>query len=106
MIDEGCKRLPTVYQPVQVQQAPTPAPVDTMPSCAQLCNSACSGQACQNTMVTPSLRGVNTACGNQCTNWSSSICMKSNFNRYLKCIGKRTAKCYRQKWIVSKQCIN
>jgi len=32
--------------------------------------------------------------------------MKQSYNRYLRCIGKRVAKCYRQKWIVTKQVVN
>merc|ERR1712094_24993 len=89
MIDEGCKRLKTKYMPVQVQQPAKPAAKDQWPSC-----------------MSPSLRGVDCSCGDDCNDWSSSTCMKTNFKKYLHCIGKRVAKCYRQKWIVSKEVIN
>jgi len=106
MIDEGCKRLRTKYMPVQVQQPAAKPAADKMPSCKELCNGCGDDHCTQPSCMSPSLRGVDCSCGNDCNDWSSSTCMKTNFKKYLHCIGKRVAKCYRQKWIVSKECVN
>merc|ERR1719231_648883 len=110
MIDEGCKKLPTVYGPTEVKVA-APAGgaggADRMPSCEELCAAGCKSQdpCCQPSSGIPALGGVNTCCGNDCKDWGS-VCMKSNFKNYLRCVGRRVSKCYRQKWVVSKECIN
>jgi len=113
MIDEGCKKLPTIYGPTQVKTAAPAAAAgadangDRMPSCKEMCEATCRGQdpCCKPSSGVPALGGVNTCCGNDCKDWGS-VCMKSNFKNYLRCVGRRVSKCYRQKWVVSKECIN
>jgi hypothetical protein len=113
MIDEGCKRLPTIYGATQVKTA-APAGAaggdgsgDRMPSCKEMCEATCKAQdpCCKPSAGVPALGGVNTCCGNDCKDWGT-VCMKSNFKNYLRCVGRRVSKCYRQKWVVSKECIN
>jgi hypothetical protein len=99
-INEGCKRLKTQYMPVEYNGGKAPASAQGssqgFPSCNQLCQGNCGAQ-CQSHNGSPNLR-VNT-------DWSWD-CMKQSYNRYLRCIGKRTAQCYRQKWIVTKEVVN
>jgi hypothetical protein len=110
MIDEGCKKLPTIYGPTEVKTA-APAGgaaggADRMPSCDELCHASCAQQDnCCHPTGQPGLGGVNTCCGSDCKEWGMT-CMKSNFANYLRCVGRRVSKCYRQKWVVSKECIN
>jgi hypothetical protein len=110
MIDEGCKRLKTKYMPVQTTNNGAPNGVaavshDKWPSCKDLCScdSGCGNNCSTGDHI--SLRGVDCGCGDDCSNWGH-YCMKQNFSKYLHCVGRRVAKCYRQKWIVSKECIN
>jgi hypothetical protein len=111
MIDEGCKRLKTKYMPQThtsngaANGVAAPA-ADKWPTCSDLCNTDKCGSGCniQNGNAC-SLRGVDCGCGDDCQSWGHT-CMKQHFNKYLHCVGKRVAKCYRQKWIVSKECIN
>jgi hypothetical protein len=102
MIDEGCKVLPTKYMPMSYTEGKdntglTKQYKEEFPSCKELCNaSSCGYQKCVS--GNPVLK-VGAFNGNR-------SCMHGNFRRYLHCVGRRVAKCYRQKWIVSKECIN
>jgi hypothetical protein len=103
LIDEGCKTLPTKYMPMAYTQGKDNTGLtkqynhDTWPSCHDLCQKESCGD---NKCVTgnPILK-VGAFNGNH-------DCMRHSFRRYLHCVGRRVAKCYRQKWIVSKECIN
>merc|ERR1719482_1296030 len=64
MIDEGCKKLPTVYGATEVKTAPAAGGsggADRMPSCEELCSGACAQQdpCCQQSSGQPGLGGVN-----------------------------------------------
>jgi hypothetical protein len=103
LIDEGCKVLPTKYMPMDYTEGTDHSGLTKKvdehkwPTCSDLCDhSTCGQQKCVH--GSPVLK-VGAFNGNH-------NCMKGNFRRYLHCVGKRVAKCYRQKWIVSKECIN
>merc|ERR1712185_419626 len=104
----GCKKLPTVYGATEIKTAAPAAGAggaDRMPSCDELCRASCpQGNCCKPTGV-PGLGGVNACMGNDAKDWGMT-CMKSNFANYLRCVGRRVSKCHRQKWVVSKECIN
>merc|ERR550514_854778 len=104
LIDEGCKVLKTKYMPMSYTEGKDNSGLtkqmdhDKWPTCSDLCGAdSCGGyQKCVS--GSPVLK-VGAWNGNH-------TCHKNNFRRYLHCVGKRVAKCYRQKWIVSKECIN
>merc|ERR1712139_208479 len=107
-IDEGCQQLPTKYEAVQVtmqnQNKPSGPQGDGSGfyTCEQLCamdKKKCdcgsdNGFLKQNNLFPKS--GASTYAG----------CMRNKFANYLHCVGRRVSKCYRQKWIVSREVQN